>query len=361
MSRYNRNGLPWSSGLGKNIEGIKSSREVMKEVGLDFVVKKCELVAKMPFTIGGNNHIDEMNGDFAYEGKVYKDVPNAFAIYRTDLDIPLGLVKQKYEVVQNMDAFNFFDDAIGEGKAIWTRAGYYGLGHKIFLTAKLPIETTVNGDKIDNYLVFSNSHDGTSSVDILFSPIRVICTNMLNSAFDSASSHIRLKHTKNVGEKIQEGSRILRIACEHAKSAEQLYQSLTTIKMDDDSVMRYIGNLVLTDTERNTLFDISGHQSSELNKIYRRLFSVDFLTMEKANISTRKANQLKQIFEYYLDGIGQQHITGTAWGAYNAITGFYSNVANLEGEKRMDSLLYGSTNRNMNKALNLASEFSEAA
>ena len=72
MSRYNANGLPWASGLGKNIEGIKTSREVMKEVGLDFVVKKCELVAKMPFTIGGNNHIDEMNGDFAYEGKVYK-------------------------------------------------------------------------------------------------------------------------------------------------------------------------------------------------------------------------------------------------------------------------------------------------
>ena len=136
MSRYNVNGLPWASGLGKNIEGIKSSREVMKEAGLDFVVKKCELVAKMPFTIGGNNHIDEMNGDFAYEGKVYKDVPNAFATYRTDLDVPLGLVKQKYEVVQNIDAFNFFDDAIGEDKAVWTRAGYYGLGHKIFLTAK---------------------------------------------------------------------------------------------------------------------------------------------------------------------------------------------------------------------------------
>lgn len=55
-----------------------------------------------------------------------------------------------------------------------------------------------------------------------------------------------------------------------------------------------------------------------------------------------------------MDGIGQKEIAGTAWGAYNAVTGFYSNVANLSGEKRMDSLLYGSANRVMNKALNLA-------
>ena len=361
MSRYNRNGLPWSSGIGKKIEGIKTSKEVIEESGLNFIVNKCELVAKMPFSITGNNKINENDGDFAHNGNIFREVPNAYATYRTDLNIPLGLVKQKYEVVQNMDAFAFFDDAIGENKAIWTRAGYYGLGHKIFLTAKLPIETTVNGDKIDNYLVFSNSHDGSSSVDILFSPIRVICTNMLNSAFDSASSHIRLKHTKNVNERIQEGSRILRIACEHAKTSEQLYQSLTTIKMDDDNVMSYIAKLVLTDNEQDTLFELSGRDNKELNKLYRRLFAVDFLSLEKSNISTRKANQLKQIFEYYLDGIGQQHIAGTAWGAYNAITGFYSNVANLEGEKRMDSLLYGSANRNMNKALNLVYTMNEAA
>ena len=57
------------------------------------------------------------------------------------------------------------------------------------------------------------------------------------------------------------------------------------------------------------------------------------------------------MFEYYMDGIGQKDIAGTAWGAYNAVTGFYSNVANLESEKRVDSLLYGGANRNMNKAL----------
>ena len=63
---------------------------------------------------------------------------------------------------------------------------------------------------------------------------------------------------------------------------------------------------------------------------------------------------------YYFDGIGQQHIAGTAWGAYNAVTGFYSNVANLEGEKRVDSLLWGGANKNMSKGLNEAFAFREA-
>lgn len=58
------------------------------------------------------------------------------------------------------------------------------------------------------------------------------------------------------------------------------------------------------------------------------------------------------MMDYYNDGIGQKDICGTAWGAYNAVTGFYCNVANLEGEKRMNSLVWGSANNNMNKALN---------
>ena len=56
--------------------------------------------------------------------------------------------------------------------------------------------------------------------------------------------------------------------------------------------------------------------------------------------------------DYYHFGPGQREIQGTAWGAFNAITGYYSNVANLKDEKRMDSILYGNAGNVMNKALN---------
>lgn len=354
MSKYKVNGLPWGSGIGKNVSDCVTSREVMEKAGLNFIVEKCDLVAKMPFSVKGDNRVNEIAGEFARDGHIYRDCPNAYGTYRTDTNTPLGLVKCKYEVVQNNDAFTFFDDAIGYGKAQWDKAGYFGFGHKIFVSAKLPIETTVGGDKIDNYLVFSNSHDGSTSVNILFSPIRVICTNMLNSAIHSADSYIRFRHTQSVKEKIQRGAEILKVACEHAKTAEQLYNSLLHIKMNDDQVMQYIASLVLSDAEQKALLEYNPKYG------YAKLFSRDYGTMEAAKVSARKVGILTNMFEYYLDGIGQQHIAGTAWGAYNAITGFYSNVANLEGEKRVDSLLWGGANSNMLKALNKSFDYAQA-
>lgn len=345
MSKYSINGLPWASGIGKDVSDCTTAQEVMEKAGLNFYVDKCDLVARMPFSINGNNKINELGGEFAKDGYIYRDCPKAYATYRTDTNTPLGLVKDKYEVIQNIEAFNFFNDAIGVDKAQWDRAGKFGYGHKIFVSAKLPYTTRVGKDVVDNYLVFSNSHDGSSSINILFSPIRVICTNMLNSALNSAHSYIRIKHTKSARDKIEFGSEILRIACEHSCDSESLFNSLLTIKMSDEEVMKYIADLQLTETERLALLDYDNKNG------YKKLFNSEYLLMEHTNISQRKINQITNIFEYYMDGIGQKDIAGTAWGAYNAVTGFYSNVANLEREKRVDSLLYGGANRNMNKAL----------
>lgn len=355
MSKYSINGLPWSSGIGTEVKDCTTSREVMEKADLDFTVEKCELYAQMPFRINANNDINETVGEFARKGDIYRPCPNGFATYRTDRNIPLGIVKNKYEVVQNLDAFNFFDEAIGPGKAIWQYAGAFGYGERIFVTAKLPVSFDIKGDPVENYLVFGNSHDGSTSINILFTPIRVFCTNCLNSAFKQADSYLRLRHTKTVQERLHLGSDVLRIACEKANDSKQLYEALYAVNVSDDQVMKYIADLTLNDSEITAL-NFFDNQNG-----YKKLFARDFLTMERTGISTRKANQIVNMFEYYLDGIGQKQIAGTAWGAYNAITGFYSNVANLEGTKRMDSLLYGNANFVMNKALVQAWELRNAA
>ena len=355
MSKYAINGLPWHSGIGKDVTDCTTAREVMEKARLNFFVDKCELVAKMPFSVHGNNEVSDIMGDFAYKGHIYRDCPNAFATYRTDKNIPLGLVKSKYEVVQNIDAFNFFDDAIGPNKAIWQTAGLFGYGERIFVSAKLPIQTTVNGDPIDNYLVFSNSHDGTSSINIMFTPIRVFCTNMLNAALQSSSCYIRIRHTKSAQEKLQTGTEILKIACEYAKTSQELYEALSHVNISDENVIKYLANLCLNDKEIEALHEFDSQYG------YKKLINKDFLTIERTGISMRKANQISSMFEYYLDGIGQKEISGNLWGAYNAVTGYYSNVANLTGAKRMDSLLYGGANSNMIKALNSAYSLMQAA
>lgn len=346
MKHYDTIGLPWSSGLGTDVTDCITAQDVMKKAGLDYDVKKCELVAEMPFSINSNNLVVETRGEFVHDAKIYRPCPNAYATYRTDENVPLGIVKEKYEVVQNMDAFTFFNDAIGEDKALWQTAGCLGYGERIFVSAKLPIKTSVNGDPIDNYLVFSNSHDGSTSINIMFTPIRVFCTNMLNGALKSADSFIRLRHTKSVKEKLEFGAKVLASAIEYAQSAEQLYNSISAIKMTEDNALEFIVKLILSDEEYYKLINHDAKNG------FRKILYRDYRTIEVTEISTKKINQICNMFDYYNNGIAQEDIKGTAWGVYNGVTGYYSNVVNLGGQKRFDSLLYGGANKTMTKALN---------
>ena len=338
MSRYKIIGAPWNIPGAKNVEDCVTSEEVMIKAKLNYTVDKCELVAKMPFKEENADAIlDEVNEGKAFLNgtNVFRNCPNTYATYRTDVNIPLGNVKSKYEVVQNISAFNFFDGAIGKDKAIWQTAGYFGNGERIFVSAKLPDNITVKGDKIENYLVFANSHDGTSGVNILFTPIRVICQNTLNAAIRNAESFIRFRHTASVNSKLLSAAEILGISKQKAIVAEQMFNAMTDVKFDDKSTMEYIASIYLTDAEFERVKSID--EKSGINRLFTRSGQL----IQDAQISTRKVNMLYDTFNYYIDGPGQAEFRGTAYGAYNAITGYYSNIANLQGDKRLDSLLYG--------------------
>ena len=354
MGKYGAYGLPWGGKIGHNVSDCATSKEVLNKAGLNFSVEKCELVARMPFSLNGDNTINETMGDFSYGGNIYRDCPNGYATYRTDKNIPLGIVKSKYEVVQNIDAFNFIDNAIGEGKAKFEYAGCFGYGHKVFITAKLPITTSVGGDPIDNYLVFSTSHDGTSSIDILFTPVRVFCLNCLSAGIKEADAHIRIRHTKTAQDRLDFGAEMLRIAIKYADHSKELYESLLTITMKDEQVMDYISRLILTPSEYAAVI------AESKDYTIKKLFARDYMTMERIGVTTRKANILNNVFDYYQNGVAQEHILGTAWGAYNAITGYYCNVKEQDGEKRMNNLIFGGDRLAMNKALNEVITFREA-
>lgn len=350
MNKYKIKGLPWSIGIGKDVHDCVTSHEVMEKAGLDFTVKKCELVARMPMKLSQESlnelQLDESQGDFVHDRQVFRTCPDAYATYRTDLGVPLGVVKSKYTVVQNIDAFNFFDNVIKCGQAEWQNAGYFGVGQKIFVTAKLPGAIKVgNTDPIDDYLVFSNSHDGSTSVNILFTPIRVFCTNCLAAAKKNADAFIRIRHTQSAKDKLDMGTQVIRASITFSHSVEEMYNFLATVKMTDAQVQEYIVKLNLTNSEFNSLQDYD-----KVNGV-RRIIGLDYPTLEASNVSTRKANKMQAMYNYYMNGVAQENIAGTAWGAYNAITGYYCNVANMEGEKRMDSLLYGSSAKAMSDAL----------
>lgn len=341
-------GRPWLFPGVTDVTDCNTARDVIAAANLDFTVAKCEVVAKMP-AIGNNNFIGSDSSSFLYGGSKYKPIDNAFATYRTDTLTPLGQVKSKYEIVQNRDAFNFFDDAIGVDKAIWDTAGCFDGGKRIFISAKLPKETVVNGrDNIQNYLVFTNSHDGSTSVNIMFTSIRIICQNCLPGARKNANNNgafINFRHTQSVHGNIATASEILGIAVHQAELMEIEYNNLALKKVNDLQVMDYFASIHLNAEEYNNV-------KQEPNGL-RMLFAGDARTVNNAGISTRKVNMLRSTMDYYVWGPGQKEFAGTAWGAFNAVTGYYSNIANLDGEKRMDTLLYGRAGTILGKALEL--------
>lgn len=356
MSYYVAKGVPWRYKGVTDVTDCKTSEDVIAKAHLDWEVDKCELYGKMSVNINSDEDLDKViketkDSDAHLHGKdIFRICPNAYSTYRTDYNIPLGVVKGKYTPVQNKEAFKFFDDAIGSGRALWQTAGSFGNGERIFVSAKLPSNIMVKGDPVENYLVFTNSHDGTGGVKILFTPIRVICRNTLNAAIRTATNYVSFRHTASVHSNIQIAHEILGICDTKRKDLEEAYTILANIKVTDEDVMKYICENVLSETEEENLLN-TGHSHKEL--CYR-----SNAAYEDSGISMRKLNVISSTWNYYNEGIGQKDIIGTAWGAANAISGYYSNIDNAVGEKRFDSLIFGDKSRKIQTAFVLADTFS---
>jgi len=342
MSTYTIKGEPFRYKGVQNVEDCTTSEEVMRKAGLNFKIAKCEVYAKMPGAVDFDNNINNEE-QFFHGSNSFKPLTNQFATYRTDINIPLGLVKQQYTPVQNTEAFKFFDDAIGKNQAIWQTAGAFGNGERIFVSAKLPDTILVNDkDPINNYLVFTTSHDGSSGVKILFTPIRVVCQNTLNAAIETTNNFISIRHTQSAGKRLSVAHEILGIAKKQVNTFKEAMEYMVKTKIEDVEAQNVLAKVILTDTELTQITNAGYKVKDIINR--------QWMAIQDSNISTKKVNVLCEMNNYYFTGIGQQSYIGTAYGVYNAVNGYYSNVDNVEGAKRMDTLLYGDKSRKIKTA-----------
>ena len=176
-------------GLGQIIDRYPTSSEAIQHAGLDYIVEKRPL-----FTYDTENHLGEGSDDIMIPEI---EVPNFFATVRADTEQVLGVVGNDYEVVQNRDAFSFFDAIVGGGDGIlYETAGALGNGERVFITAKLPDYIRVGvKDWIEQYLFLTTTHDGLGSITAAFTPIRIVCNNTLNAAMNNHSGAIKIRHT----------------------------------------------------------------------------------------------------------------------------------------------------------------------
>ena len=290
--------------LGLVLDQCPTSQEAIRYAGLDYAIEKVPLLADA-----------RQEGNESDDGNLHAPVNSHFATFRKDTATVLGVVGRNYQVVQNEAAFSFFDSIVGQGAAIYETAGALGRGEVIFISAKLPesivVKTNGKEDVVDRYLLLTNSHDGSSAIRILFTPVRVVCNNTLTIALRQGRRQgIALRHTLNVHEELTRAGRLLGIVEREYQAAQEAYQHLASIKITDRQLRHYIDTVFPLRQDREEILSVA---------------------TPGAILSTRLANIRQKVFEYAHEGAGQHEIRGTAWGAYNAITGYFQNVRSFSG------------------------------
>lgn len=215
---------PWH-GLGTVVESAPSSKEALELAGLDWQVHQKDISVLWGRTIPG------------YKANV-RDTDGAV----------LGVVTDKYRVVQNEDAFAFTDELLGEGVKYET-AGSLNGGKKVWILARLPREYVISGERISPYLVFSNTHDGSSAIRVAITPIRVVCNNTLNLALARAERSFSMFHTGNINEKFEEAKKTLFMADTYMEELGKEFERLRSIKVSDAQVEEYVNMLIPLDED----------------------------------------------------------------------------------------------------------------
>ena len=155
----------------------------------------------------------------------------------------LGVVSDRYKVVQNVEAFSFTDELLGHGVRYET-AGSLSGGRRVWLLARLPREYIIAGERISPYLVFSNTHDGSGSVKVAVTPVRVVCNNTLNLALETAQRSFSMVHTGNISDKITEARDTLFKAESYMDRLGAEFEQLHQQKVTDAEVQKYIELLI---------------------------------------------------------------------------------------------------------------------
>lgn len=205
-------GIPWM-GLGTMIPEAKNHLEALKLSNLDWTVEKSPIF--VPFKDG------------------YQKVDNAFANQKSTDGLVLGIVTDKYKIVQNSEAFGFLDylSEMEKEGIQYESAGQFKNGRKVWIVMKHQ-EFNLLGDKVQNYLTFCNSFDGSGSVRVMVTPIRMVCYNMLNLAINRATRSWSCAHMGDVNGKLQDAKSTLLLNHDYIVALQEESELLQDKKMN---------------------------------------------------------------------------------------------------------------------------------
>jgi phage/plasmid-like protein (TIGR03299 family) len=248
----------------------------------------------------------------------------------------LGVVGQRYKVLQNEELFQFGDNLLDGGQ--WETAGSIKDGTVVFGSLALNRETELDpkgrGDKVKNYLLVHTSHDGSLAIQASITPVRVVCQNTLNMAVGSkgksAKQSFRVRHTQTLGGKVQAAREALGMANKYLDEFDKVANEMIAKEISDKQFFDIITNVYPKPEE-----DTKGAMTKWENKI----------------------DTLNTIY----NGETCVNIKGTSWGAYNALTerlDWYRNPrgGNAESVLAAASGFDAATNAEKNRLLSVVKQ-----
>lgn len=276
---------PWH-GIGTIVADCPNSKEAIWLAGLDWLVDQQDVRTESGAIIPG-----------------YK------ANIRDRDQTILGVVSDRYQVVQNEDAFAFTDELLGEGVKYETAGALQG-GKKSFILARLPQRYIIAGDEITPYFVIMNSHDGSCAIKAAMTPVRVVCQNTLNLAFRTAKRTWTTKHTSNIMERIDDARTTLQFAERYMGEMGKGVDELVHKRLTDKKVMEYMAEF----------FPVTADMSP---------------VQQKNNLT-----MLNDMKRRYFDAPDLQHVGKNAYRFINAVSDFATHAEPIRRTKNYGENLF---------------------
>lgn len=255
MSMFDSRRVVWDN-LGTDVKKAINSEEAMRLARLDW-----DVIQKPIYT--DNRLIDGFKANVRdFDEKV------------------LGIVTERYSVVQNRDAFSFTDELLGEGVSYET-AGSFAGDKKIWLLAKLE-GCKLAGEDFDPYLVFFNTHDGSGAIRVAITPVRVICQNMINLALRDSSRSWSCVHKGDIKSKLDEARYTLSHTKEYLEALDDEFGKLKSKSLSDAKVKEYVETLLPLKENEQSMVRRRNIEEMRKDLLYRYFFAPDLVDVEKS-------------------------------------------------------------------------------
>lgn len=292
-SRTMDGGIPWH-GLGNPVPGNLTTLAALEASGLTWQVRTQHVYIRDMRATGTRSAVE---------------VPGALATVRSDTSAVLGLVTPRYEIIQNLEAFQTLENAIGD-LAMWHTAGSLEGGKRIWALAEIPGEFKVAGQSHRRFVLCALGHDGEHSGMFLATDVTVVCNNTLTQAIGNGKSGFTVTHRGDVKAKLASVTESFKATFQTFEQMKATQEKLADVRVSHDESVDFV---------RTVLLDGRTNEDGT-----------------PANLGPRDQSCLDQIIHLSEHGKGSEVWGGTALGILQGTTDYvdHCRMQDVTAERR---------------------------